>query len=152
MWGKATNFERSVRVPLLVRVPDRGTSGMRTASLVELVGLYPTLCDLVRLPKPAHLQGSSFAALFDDPKAALRKTAFSQYSREGATGRSVRTEDFRYTEWRDLKTDALRYRELYDHRKNSREEHNLADEKSYVEPLEKLSGLLRRGWQDGIAE
>jgi len=134
------------------RVPGGDASGKRTTSLVELVGVYPTLCELAGLPKPEHLQGSSFAALFDDPNVALRKTAFSQYSREGATRHSVRTQCFRYTEWRDLKTDDLRHGELHDHRKNSREEHNLADEVRYAKQVERLSSLLHRGSREGIYE
>jgi iduronate 2-sulfatase len=147
MWGKATNFELSTRVPFLVRVPHSQAAGKRTKSLVELVGLYPTLCDLAGLPKPKHLQGSSFASLFDDPNAALRKTAFSQYSREGVTGHSLRTQ-----EWRDQKTDDLRHRELYDHRKKSREEHNRGEKKTYTEQVEQLSRLLNRGWREGNYE
>ena len=152
MWGRSTNFGRSTRVPLLVRVPDSDVSGTRTSSLVELVGLYPTLCDLAGLPKPEHLQGSSFASLFETPDQELRKTAFSQYSREGATGHSVRTRDYRYTEWRDREAGDLRHRELYDHRENSREEENLAEEEEYEKQVGRLSRLLDRGVREGVYE
>jgi len=116
------------------------------------VGLYPTLCDLAGLPKPEHLQGSSFAPLFENPNQALRKTAFSQYPREGAKSQSVRTENFRYTEWRDLKTDELRHRALFDQRQNSREEQKLVEEEDFAKEVERLSGLLNRGWREGIFE
>src|SRR5207244_1624555 len=45
-WGKATNFEVGTRVPLIVRAPGIKAAGSRCDRLVELVDLYPTLCDL----------------------------------------------------------------------------------------------------------
>lgn len=152
MWGKATNFELSTRVPLLIRVPGSKSKGSRTDSLVELVSLYPTLCELAELPLPGHLQGTSFANLFEDPEAKLRKTAFSQYYRGEATGYSVRTENFRYTEWRDGKTDDLLYRALFDYRLDEVERENLVDQAAFAEEAAKLSGILNRGWREGVYE
>jgi iduronate 2-sulfatase len=37
-------------------------------------------------------------------------------NRRGRIGRSIRTADFRYTQWRDAKDNRLVAQELYDHR------------------------------------
>lgn len=152
MWGKATNFEKATRVPLLLRAPGMASAGAKTGSPVELVGLYPTLCDLAGLPKPSHLQGTSFARLLAEPEMSLRKTAVSQFPRGDAMGYSIRTEDFRYTEWRNRETGKVLHRELYDHREHDREERNLADDPKFAIQVEKLSALLDHGRREGIFE
>jgi iduronate 2-sulfatase len=63
-WCKHTNFECDTRVPLIVRDP-RMKSGQTTDRLVELIDLYPTLCDLTGIETPAHCQGRSFRGLLE---------------------------------------------------------------------------------------
>lgn len=144
MWGKATNFELSTRVPLLIKTPGMSTAGQRSASLVELVDLYPTLCDLAGLPKPEHLQGNSFANLLADPGLDEQKYAFSQYSRAGAIGHSVRSKDFRYTEWRKIEGGKLVHKALYDLRDGMVETQNIADNKSFSDIAGRLSSILEK--------
>ncbi len=144
MWGKATNFELATRVPLIIKTPGMTAAGQRCASLVELVDLYPTLCDLAGLPKPQHLQGNSFANLLDDPALDEQKFVLSQFPRGDAMGRSVRTKDFRYTEWRKKADDALIHRALYDLREGTVETRNVADDPSFRETVAELSSLLKR--------
>ncbi len=144
MWGKATNFELSTRVPLLIKAPGMNAAGQRSASLVELVDLYPTLCDLAGLPKPQHLEGSSFAKLLDDPGLDEQKFALSQYPRGDAMGHSVRTKDFRYTEWRKIEGGKLIHKALYDLRDGAVEIRNVAGEKSFSDIIVRLSSLLKR--------
>lgn len=144
MWGKATNFELSTRVPLLIRAPGMITAGQRSASLVELVDLYPTLCDLAGLPKPGHLQGSSFAKLLDDPGVDEQRFTLSQYPWGDAMGHSVRTKDFRYTEWRKIKGGMLIHKALYDLRDGDVETRNVADDKSFHDIIVRLSAILER--------
>lgn len=63
MWGKATNFEAAVRVPLIVSAPKMAAVDNGTKALVECIDVYPTLCELAGLPIPAMLEGMSFAPL-----------------------------------------------------------------------------------------
>ncbi len=142
LWCKATNFETATRVPLIVHAPGMKSNGAKSRALVELVGLYPTLCDLAGLPKPAHLQGSSFAPLLDEPELPLFDFALSQFPREGAMGRSLRTDRHRYTEWADRKSGVLVARELYDHATDPHETANLAAEPELKSLMEELSRQL----------
>jgi iduronate 2-sulfatase len=81
IWGKATNYEIAARVPLIIWTPGMkdGTRGQSSDALVELIDMYPTLCDLAGLEKPSHLEGHSFAALLEDPQREWKKAAFSQF-------------------------------------------------------------------------
>jgi len=81
IWGKATNYEIATRVPLMIWTPDMPNQqrGKTTDALVELIDMYPTLCDLAGLDKPEHLEGQSFARLLSNSKLAWKKAAFSQF-------------------------------------------------------------------------
>lgn len=81
IWGKATNYEISTRVPMIISTPNMLDSsiGKSTEALVELVDMYPTLVELAGLKPPKHLEGQSFAPLIANPNKAWKKAAFSQF-------------------------------------------------------------------------
>ena len=81
IWGKATNYEIATRVPLIISTPNMPAAirGKKTDALVELVDMYPTLCDLAGVSLPAHLEGQSFAPLLSDPGRDWKKAVFSQF-------------------------------------------------------------------------
>jgi iduronate 2-sulfatase len=144
IWCKATNFEAAARVTLLVSAPGMKAAGGRTQSIVELVGLYPTLCELAGLPAPRHLQGASFACLLDDPSMEPVGVAFSQYPRGDNMGRAIRTDRHRLVEWRDRKTGQLAGRELYDLLTDPWETTNLSRQPEHGALIEELSERLAR--------
>jgi arylsulfatase A-like enzyme len=110
-WCKHTNFECDARVPLVIRHPGMRTARGRSKALVELIDLYPTLCELCDLQKPEHLQGKSLAPVLEDPSSSHRQFAYSSYPHgrgRGETpvvGHSIRTDQYRYTEWWERGTD-----------------------------------------------
>ncbi|NWK56539.1 sulfatase [Verrucomicrobiaceae bacterium N1E253] len=118
-WCKHTNEEIATRVPMIIRVPGK-TRGQKTDALAEFVDIYPSLCELAGIPVPKHCQGHSFHPLFDNPGLKWKQAAFSQYhKRDGRRklslrGTSVRTQNWRYTEWVDRKTNKIDAVELYD--------------------------------------
>jgi len=79
VWGKATNYEIGTRVPMMIWTPNMKVRGRKTDALVELIDIYPTLCDLAGVSKPAHLEGKSFVPLLDDPHQSWKNAAFSQF-------------------------------------------------------------------------
>ena len=79
VWGKATNYEIATRVPLIIWTPDMKVRGQSTDALVELVDMFPTLCELADAPQPKHLEGHSFVPLLNEPDKEWKKAAFSQY-------------------------------------------------------------------------
>ena len=143
LWAKTSNFELDARVPMLIRLPNQKTA-QRSSAIVELLDLYPTLIDLCGLPAPGHqLEGISLRPLLEGGTTPLKTAALTQHPRPAypaagaqpeAMGYSIRSTDFRYTEWRTYDTDQLIAVELYDHRSDPRETKNLANlsEKSDV--------------------
>ncbi|WP_044205895.1 sulfatase [Flammeovirga sp. OC4] len=81
VWCKATNYDIATRVPLIVWTPDQSekSRGVKTDALVELVDMYPTLCDLAGLEKPEHLEGQSFAPLLENPNMEWKSAVFSAF-------------------------------------------------------------------------
>ncbi|MEM9159642.1 MAG: sulfatase [Verrucomicrobiota bacterium] len=137
-FGKHTCFEAATRAPLIV-VDSRLQKAQVCDSLVEFVDIFPTLCELANVPAPDYLEGDSLVPLLKDQTAPWKKAAYSQWPRsKDVEGFSVRTERYRYTEWRDRsksqgeKSYSIVARELYDHQNDSTEAVNLADAKPQI--------------------
>ncbi|WP_298484589.1 sulfatase [uncultured Maribacter sp.] len=81
IWGKATNYEIATRVPMLIWTPDmpKNSRGLKTNALVELVDIYPSLCDLAGIDMPKNMDGKSFAPLLENPNQEWKTAAFSQF-------------------------------------------------------------------------
>ena len=126
-WNKNTLFELSARAPLIVAAPGIKAKGKASTRLVEFVDIYPTLAELSRLPAPAQLAGRSFVPLLNAPQRAWKEAAFTQVQRGKTSGHSVRTERWRYTEWRN-ESGVVIGAELYDHRADPPEWKNLAND------------------------
>ncbi|HEU5161570.1 MAG TPA: sulfatase, partial [Thermoanaerobaculia bacterium] len=146
LWNKHSNFEIATRSPLVLSAPAR-KAGMRSASLVELVDVYPTLCELAGLPLPEGLEGTSLVPVLDDATRAVKQAAFSQYPRPmGVMGYSMRTDRHRFTEWRSA-TGEVVARELYDHQTDPRETVNLSERADARALVDRLGVQLRAGWR-----
>ena len=81
-WQKDTLFELGVRIPLIVSVPGQSNVGAETDALVELVDIYPTLCDACQLPIPTDLEGHSMLPVIEQPTSEWKSAAFSQLRRQ----------------------------------------------------------------------
>jgi iduronate 2-sulfatase len=130
MWCKYTNFENQVRVPMLVRVPwIEASIGKHSNAMIELVDIMPTLLSLAKVQTTDAMEGYDFSPVLKAggvKPAGWRIAAFSQYprcmnstmvtqppytaNRDACAGHpadefthmgmTVRTIDYRYTEWR----------------------------------------------------
>jgi arylsulfatase A-like enzyme/N-acetylneuraminic acid mutarotase len=158
LWCKDTVYEATTRVPLLLSAPhamSRRAAGGRTDALVELIDLYPTLAELCALPPPPKLDGRSLVPLLRDPKREWKTAAYSQFPRPWTAaspqpprrmGYAIRTDRFRYVEWRDFTTLDLLARELYDYSAGATETVNLASDPAYADEMTVLSGELKKGF------
>ncbi len=79
IWGKATNYEIATRVPFIISAPRMNARGHSSRAIVELLDIYPTLCDLAGIPKPGHIEGRSLLPLLDDPGQPWANIAVSQF-------------------------------------------------------------------------
>ncbi len=143
-WHKFTLFEKSARVPLIIRVPGVTRANSKSSQLVELVDLYPTLMDLCGLAGPNQtLHGQSLVPILHAPGTeldhdpALTIVVRGPKTAPTAVGYSLRTPRYRYNEWwsTDLPAQLLAS-ELYDHQTDPEEEFNLAANKD-MQPVRK---------------
>ncbi|HUP41484.1 MAG TPA: sulfatase [Vicinamibacterales bacterium] len=143
-WMKQTLFERSARAPMIMAGPGVTARDRPTARIVEFLDIYPTLADLARVSPPPGLQGRSLVPLLKNPQANWRHPALTQVRRgtaaAGFMGYSVRTEQWRYTEWDEGKRGV----ELYNEISAPDELRNLADDPKHRPTVGEMQKLLRR--------
>lgn len=153
LWGKKTNTELDLRVPMLISVPGQTTPGSRSRRLVEMIDLFPTLAEAAGLTPPDGLPGTSLVPLWADPQRAWKQVAFSQ-CRDGSGrdiwGCTARTETHRYVEWFPAgKPEEVIDRELYAIEEDPFERRNLAEEPSLRAVREDLSAWIRaEAWKE----
>ena len=151
LWNKHTNFENATHTLLMMSVP--GTkSGIRPVTLCEFTDVYPTLCELIKVPAPKYLDGISLASAIYHPESQLREYAFSQYPREGGKvmGYTIRTARFRYTEWmKDSYRTNIPYdkkyvmaSEMYDYEKDPLEKISIIGKAEYKQDQQNLEKLF----------
>jgi iduronate 2-sulfatase len=159
-WCKQTNYDIDLRVPLIVHVPGQTSDGVPCNKLVELVDLYPTLCDAAGIEIPAKLEGTSFLPLLADPSMKWKSAAFSQFHRSPRVtpdggrymGLSVVTHRYHFVEWRNWDhvkgvAGELVATELYDRQSDPDENTNISGSESNTQIVNNLSQRLRRGWR-----
>ncbi|MFT6182425.1 MAG: iduronate 2-sulfatase [Akkermansiaceae bacterium] len=132
IWGKHALFEESLRSPLIIVDPSVKKPGKSTASIVETIDLFPTLCDLTKLDKPAFLDGQTLAPILQDPAASTDDQAISYHG----SARTIRNSSYR------LITHKSGHLELYDHTTPEGETKNLAKENPVL--AAKLEALLSK--------
>lgn len=137
-WQKMLLFEESVQVPMIIVDPAHPNPGKHSGRIVELLDLYPTLAELAGLGPPPGAEGYSLAPLLNNPDADWSHPAYSQVTRGGRMGRSVRTEQYRFTEW----DGGSRGVELYDHQTDPHEFNNLALDPASAAVLAQMKSLL----------
>ncbi|MBD3675505.1 MAG: sulfatase [Planctomycetaceae bacterium] len=133
LWCKTSNFELDARVPLIIAPPNYQHAGQSTDSLTELLDIYPTLVDLCDLPKVSGLEGTSLVPVLKNPELSSKDYALTQHPRPAyykgqpdSMGYSLRTDHYRYTEWRDWESGKVVAQELYNHQTDPGENHNVA--------------------------
>lgn len=159
-WGKFTNFVNDTRIPLIAYAPGIKNKGLKTDELVEAIDMYPTLCDLAGIETPNYLQGTSFKKLMNEKDVKWKGAAFNQFVRRPGQsidgdknhymGYSMVTKDYHYVEWyyfdwQKKLLGELVANELYDLKKDPKENHNIAIYPENKTLVESLSKKLNKG-------
>lgn len=151
LWNKHTNFEQATHVPLIIIDPSIKKQKERISEPVEFLSIYPTLCDIINLKKPKHLDGKSIYTLLtnENNNTNNNQYAVSQYPRGNKMGYSIRTSNYRYTiwvKWENKHTDinTVYAEELYDYNLDYNETINVVNDKHYKDILNEM----RLYWND----
>ena len=132
-WSKHNLLNTSKHTPLIIRAPGF-KQDVKADGIVELVDIYPTLCELAGISLPQHLEGNSIVSLMKNPKQDGKKAAYTKWR----SGASVITSDFSYTEWDSNQ------RKLFDLKKDPNENENVAEIPIYTEIVKEMKELLRQ--------
>lgn len=91
-------YEWSVRVPLIVRLPEGQPRASRVSQLVSLVDVFPTVAEMGRAPVPAGLPGRSLVPTLTSGAPLPDRPVFCEYHGEGVRAPCfcVRHGDFKY--------------------------------------------------------
>ncbi|AWV97428.1 sulfatase [Arcticibacterium luteifluviistationis] len=159
-WGKMTNYNIDLKVPMIVRYPNQENRGAQTFEITELVDMFPSLCELAGIEIPDYMQGTSFVPLIKNPKRPWKSAAFSQFHRRPKVsadgkrymGYSINTKKYHYLEWYswDTKTGTrgeLKGTELFDRENDPYEKVNISAERKLSKVVEDLSEQLANGWK-----
>ena len=132
-WRKFALWEEATRMPYLWVAPGVTKPGGVCDRTVDLMSVYPTLCDLCGLPTPKHVEGANVAPLLRDPKATWEAPAITTFRKDN---HSVRTERWRYIRYADGGE------ELYDHAADPYEWKNLAKDDKHADAKTAMAKLL----------
>ncbi len=90
-WTKFTlNYDGTVHIPMMIRMPGVLPKGVVVDELVGLVDLLPTLCEVTGQPVPKKVQGTSLLSLAQGKPVEWRDVIFSEIGYPGrAAGRCV---------------------------------------------------------------
>ncbi len=161
-------------------IPDLPKKGVEIASLVEEVDIFPTLINMAGFEPYKDLEGTSWLPLLREPtQLNFKPRVFSQYPhysqahKEPVMGYSMRTPDYRYTEWVSFpcntmkpmnncplpvnvtpRWDSLVGRELYNHTADRgvvsfgayENDNYLAVQPEYADLVKQLSDELHANW------
>ena len=116
-WGKHNLMNHATRAPLIVRVPH--CKGGKAGGVVEFVDIYPTLCELCKVPVPeGQLQGKSFVPILQDSEKRIKEYAFVQWQ----GGYNIVSEQYSSTIW--LQGDSVVARMIFDRQLDASENEN----------------------------
>ncbi|MPY88811.1 MAG: sulfatase-like hydrolase/transferase [Luteitalea sp.] len=140
--GKQNMYEHTIGVPLILR--GRGIpKGKRTKAQVYLRDLFPTTCELTRIPIPERVQGRSFAPILSGTKEIIYRYVFGLFR---DSQRMVRGERYKLIEY-----PRVEQTQLFDLERDPWELNNLADDSAYAAEVQELRDVLRR-WQQEMKD
>ena len=148
--GKATMYEESIRVPLIIRGPGI-PKGEARDQLVNNLDLTATIADLAGIKPGRGLDGRSLGSLFTDPHAGWRTTLYIggligqeadlSLSADKNRFRGVRTESYAYS--RNKLSNGNYVDEFYDLSIDPYELENRVDDPEYAKVINQLRHTLK---------
>ncbi len=97
-WGKVTLWNEATRVPMIWVAPQVSKAGVKCEQAVDLMSIYPTVCDLTGVPRPKHVEGVSIKPLLANPSTNWATPALTTMLKGNHT---VVNSDWRYIHYAD---------------------------------------------------
>jgi len=135
LMGKQSCYEHSIRVPLLFAGPGI-PQGQQCAQYAYLLDIYPTLCDLLQIPRPVSVEGQSLLPAMQ-AQQAVRDTLYFAYT---DLIRAVKDDRYKLIEY----TGPIRKTQLFDLIQDPLERHDLARQAEQAATVTRLRRELVR--------
>ena len=132
-WRKFSLWERSTHNVLMFSSPGLTKPGSRCSRAVNLLDIYPTLTELLNVPKPKTVEGESLVRFLKNANAPKHTPTLTTYRRGN---HSLRDERWRYTRYHDGTE------ELYDRADDPMEWTNLANRPEHTAVKKRLAQFL----------
>ncbi len=134
--GKQNLYEHSMRVPLVISGPTLPQNS-RVDALTYLADIFPTVTDVLKLPKPPTVESQSLVPYINNPTKPGRPSVYYAYR---DFQRAVRTAD----NWKLIKynVNGVETTQVFDLNKDPYEVKSLANEPAFRPQRQQLETLL----------
>ncbi len=141
------SYEEALRIPMMIRYPDRVSAGLRPTQMVLSIDIAPTMLELAGVTPPDNLHGMSLAPILDGGNPEWRSSFLVEYYSDTVFERifkmgykAVRTDRYKYIQYVDL----AGMNELYDLSADPYELRNVINDSRYAETLTEMQAELER--------
>ncbi len=153
IWGKHNLLQNATQIPFVLIDPSK-TNGVENRA-IQLIDLFPTICELVDLPMLEQFQGNSIFSNENELTFPMNLSV-SYYRSDGKKGYSFKRDNFRYTLWTKQTPMNDKYEdieifaeELYEYPNGDLqyiERTNLINEPAYQNKLSEIKTEVEKWW------
>lgn len=160
---KVAPYDDNIRVPLIVRLPNRTSAGATIDTPVNTIDLIPTFFDYAGIDLPWEMHGSNLRTVFENPsrewdRGVLQENFSRSFGSQTDVGLTIVDPDqglpnqnvdwwlfYRYGDYKYITTLVLdEIEELYNIEQDPRELNNLALNPEYYGRLEEMREMMIR--------
>lgn len=132
-WAKSALWREATVVPLIWVAPGVAPAGKKCEAAVDLMSVYPTVCELAGVPVPKHVDGISIKPLLENPSREWKQPAIVTHL---PGNNAAVTAQWRYIKYADGTE------ELYDVRKDPNEWTNVAGKPELAKLKKELAAYM----------
>ncbi len=154
MWAKHNILNNTSNVPFIIVDPSSNTPAVETRA-VQLIDIFPTICDWLNIPTLEQFQGNSMLA--NEANTTFpTNLAMTRFKKSGKIGYSFKRDNYRYTLWtkQSAKTDKYstmipEEEELYKYNSNTAQQtetENLINNESEQDKLKEIKDEVKIWW------
>jgi len=144
-------YEEALRIPMMLRFPERVSPGSRPLQMVLSIDVAPTMLDFAGVQAPGTLHGKSLVPILEGKSPEWRSSFLVEYYSDTVFERidhmgykAVRSDRYKYIRYEDLEG----MDELYDLQSDPYELRNVIGDSRYESALKDMQAELNRLLQE----